>query len=168
MAAAIKLPPKNHFPSCRPATVVRPPAVSRGVGGKTPREVYRFGARNFAGQNPSFGTSLHYYLSAKAKNVALEIVNVKGEVIRKLKVEKKPGLHRASWDLRRAGRRGSRGQRGRGAAPVKPGAYLARLTVDGKTLVQEIQVKADPERPAALLQEELEQHERKNRPAYIE
>ncbi|MCH8044772.1 MAG: PDZ domain-containing protein [Planctomycetes bacterium] len=128
----------------------------------------RSGDRNFAGQNPSFGTSLHYYLSAKAKNVALEIVNVKGEVIRKLKVEKKPGLHRASWDLRRAGQRGSRGQRGRGAAPVKPGAYLARLTVDGKTLVQEIQVAADPERPAALLQEELEQHERKNRPAYIE
>jgi len=51
---------------------------------------------------------------------------------------------------------------------VKPGTYVARLVVDGKEFLQEIKVQSDPDFPAALLQEELEEETRKQRPEFIE
>jgi hypothetical protein len=67
------------------------------------------------------------------------------------------------------------GQTGRPAPPlnrtgsaVKPGTYVARLVVDGKEFLQEIKVQSDPDFPAALLQEELEEETRKQRPEFIE
>lgn len=52
--------------------------------------------------------------------------------------------------------------------PVSPGVYLARLTVDGEPFEQEIKVIADPESPAAMLFEELNEHERKRRPKFVQ
>jgi hypothetical protein len=56
----------------------------------------------------------------------------------------------------------------RAGAPVKPGSYVIVLKVDGKEFTREIKVSADPEFPAALLQEELEEETRKQRKEFIE
>ena len=53
-------------------------------------------------------------------------------------------------------------------APVKPGNYVVVLKVDDQEFAREITVAADPEFPAALLQEELEEQTRKQRQEFIE
>ena len=56
----------------------------------------------------------------------------------------------------------------RAGNPVSPGTYIAHLVIDGKEFQQKIVVKADPKFPGALLQEELEEETRKQRPEFIE
>jgi hypothetical protein len=51
---------------------------------------------------------------------------------------------------------------------VAPGTYLVVLKVGERELSQEVTVLADPELPEGLLNEELEQFERKVRPRYTE
>ena len=51
---------------------------------------------------------------------------------------------------------------------MKQGTYAVSLKVDGEEFVREIKVAPDPEFPAALLQEELEEQTRKHRQEYIE
>ena len=187
------------------------------------------GHRNFSSQNANFGSAFYYYLSAEAKEVSLEIRDIKGDLIRQLGADKKVGLHRTMWDLRRSLPRrqptnsaaqafrqldtnsdgkltkedAAKGQRGQTvlqlierldankdgqltqeelkarAAPgtsrqprpgpqIAPGTYLAKLIVDGKELVQEVKVEPDPEFASAMLTEELEAFERKQRAEYIE
>jgi photosystem II stability/assembly factor-like uncharacterized protein len=68
-----------------------------------------------------------------------------------------PGMHRWTWDLRvtpaggrGGGRGGAAGQAGMGgggrggAALALPGRYTVRLTVDGRVLVQPLDVRPDP------------------------
>ncbi len=255
------------------------------------------GHKQFAGRNPEFGSAIHYYLSTETKQISLEIRDIKGEVVRRLNANGKPGLHRVQWDLRGEIRRsaptaaereanfrrldmdndgaltdkdapeGPRGesfrrfieradkdedgevsleeyhedqssaaeppqrqidrealfgrldrdedgaltekdavgqfsefirvllnradqdkdgkvtvdefkaadlpsgganQRQRLGPPVRPGTYLAKLTVDGDEFLQEILVESDPEFPAALLMEELEELYQKESPDSIE
>jgi hypothetical protein len=145
----------------------------------------RSGHRNFAGTNPAFGSRIFYYLGENAKAVTLEIRNARGQAIRRLPVKKSKGLHAVRWDLRAAARRpGPRPAPGKGTAggPTgRPAPNLARpgesagkgtfivvLKVDGKEFVQEIKVTADPEFPAAMLQEELESETAKQRQEVIE
>ncbi len=132
-----------------------------------------FGNRHFAGQNPSFGVTLMYRLSAEAKAVSLDIRTPRGEILRQFPTQKKAGLHSVQWDLRAGDR--SRLARVLPAAvlpapgaPVKPGVYLVRLVVDGREHLRELAVQADPEFPRALLQEELEESTRKLRQPVIE
>ena len=56
----------------------------------------------------------------------------------------------------------------RAGRPVNPGNYVVSLEIDGEEFVREIKVLADPEFPAALLQEELEEQTRKQRQEFIE
>lgn len=63
---------------------------------------------------------------------------------------------------------GGANQRQRLGPPVRPGTYLAKLTVDGDEFLQEILVESDPEFPAALLMEELEELYQKESPDSIE
>ena len=60
----------------------------------------RSGHQLFAGQNPAFGSAVYYYLSKNAKEVKLEIRNARGDTIRRLRTDKKAGLHTTRWDLR--------------------------------------------------------------------
>ena len=124
------------------------------------------GNRHFLGQNPSFGAGISYYLGADAKDVAIEIRDIRGEVIRNLPAEGKRGLHQVVWDLRRGPSAPQRSRRP--GPPVSPGVYLAKLTVDGSQFEQEIKVNADPEFPSAMLLEELNEHERKDRHEFVE
>lgn len=124
------------------------------------------GNRHFLGQNPSFGAGISYCLGADAKDVAIEIRDIRGEVIRNLPAESKKGLHQVVWDLRRGPSAPQRSRRP--GPPVSPGVYLAKLTVDGSQFEQEIKVNADPEFPSAMLLEELNEHERKDRHEFVE
>ena len=138
------------------------------------------------GTNPAFGSRIFYYLGENAKAVTLEIRNARGQAIRRLPVKKSKGLHGVTrWDLRAAARRPSpRSAPGKGAArgptgrpapslnrpgnSAAAGTFIVILKVDGKEFVQEIKVTADPEFPAAMLQEELEAETAKQRQEVIE
>ncbi|MEK6334091.1 MAG: hypothetical protein AABM67_04020 [Acidobacteriota bacterium] len=106
--------------------------------------------------------------------LTLEILDPSGEVVRRYSSEDKTppvnpdtlsipafwvrpsvplstagGMHRWIWDLRptppaRTGGAGGGGGFGRGAANVLPGAYTVRLTAEGKTYTQPLQVRMDP------------------------
>lgn len=85
-----------------PATIWRA-EPSRGVSG----------ARHFIGQSPSANAAIYYSLAAEAKDVALKVTTLDGQVVRTLTARgTSPGLHRVAWDLRR-----DPPQRGRGGTP---------------------------------------------------
>ncbi len=127
---------------------------------------WRFGHQNFVGKNAEFGSRLHYFLTEDVKRAGIEIRDIRGNLVRQLKADKKAGLHSTRWDLRQALPQ----QKGRPriGPPVKPGVYLAKLIVDDQEFVQELKVEADPDFPAAALLEELEFQQRKDRPTFVE
>ena len=113
--------------------------------------------------------------------MTLEIRNARGQAIRRLPVKKSKGLHGVRWDLRAAARRPSQRPGNAGGPTGRPapslnrpgnsaaaGTFIVILKVDGKEFVQEIKVTADPEFPAAMLQEELEAETAKQRQEVIE
>jgi photosystem II stability/assembly factor-like uncharacterized protein len=133
-----------------------------------------------AGQNPPTGAILDYYLGVPAKEVALEILDGGGKVVRRFtsadepfepeknvafpsywfapaqKLETSAGEHRFVWNLRypdppclqKDYDLSAVYQAGITGLPygplVLPGKYEARLTVDGKSYSQPLQVKLDP------------------------
>jgi hypothetical protein len=107
------------------------------------------GERSFSAPNPPFGSTLTYYVKdslPKGRALTLAIFDSTGKRIRDLTVNAKPGLHRATWDLRlaspyynptaatgRGGRGGGGGNNGQPqGAFVLPGRYVARLTMAGR------------------------------------
>ncbi|MEP6925030.1 MAG: hypothetical protein ABI954_11245, partial [Pyrinomonadaceae bacterium] len=122
--------------------------------------------------NPPYGAIIDYYLkSAAAGAVTLEILNPAGESIRRYSSEDKPapidpnkldipafwvktppmlsansGMHRWVWDLRPTPlpETAEGGFRRGEIAPVLPGVYTIKLTVEGKTYLQPLQIKIDP------------------------
>ena len=116
------------------------------------------GERSFSAPNPPFGSTLTYYIKdslPKGRTLTLAIFDSTNKRIRDLTVNSKPGLHRATWDLRLAAPyfnprpQGNRGQPQ--GAFVLPGRYSARLTLSGKgdsvaaaTVETPVVVNADP------------------------
>jgi photosystem II stability/assembly factor-like uncharacterized protein len=103
------------------------------------------GERSFSAPNPPFGTTLTYYVKdslPKGRTLTLAIFDSTNKRIRDLTVNSRPGLHRATWDLRLAapyfnpraqGGQGGQGNRGQPqGAFVLPGRYIARLTLSGR------------------------------------
>jgi photosystem II stability/assembly factor-like uncharacterized protein len=144
-----------------------------------PRDAYRFrtvgdrplsepGAR-VIGRNPPYGADINFYLPEADPRASLAIVGSDGKVVRTLRVDGRPGLNRAWWDLR--GENGKmphmlvspvgapwmqNGPEGyhiltgimipsvvRGPLAV-PGRYTVRLTAGGKALSAPLTVLADP------------------------
>ena len=106
------------------------------------------GERSFAAPNPAFGATLTYYVKSalpRGRSLSLAIFDSAGNRVRDIAVNAKPGLHRATWDLRlgppyfnpRA--RGSEGQPE--GAFVLPGRYVARLTVSGNDSIAALNVE---------------------------
>jgi photosystem II stability/assembly factor-like uncharacterized protein len=120
------------------------------------------GDREYSAPNPAFGAVVTYFLRdslPKSGEVTLAIHDANGNRVRELTADKKPGMHRVTWDLRTASPyvpRRSPGQVGEGASRqrevsgpfVLPGRYTAKLTVKGAgaQIVREtpIEVRADP------------------------
>ncbi|MFC0264465.1 VPS10 domain-containing protein [Fontibacter flavus] len=129
------------------------------------------------GSNPPYGMDINYYLKSPAKEVKIEILKKDGTLIRTISGKKEAGVNRVWWDLRHEptlqpkllvappdkpwvkleGRefrplvtwdldlyRGQFGPR------VVPGDYVVRVTVDGKTELQNVTVLKDPNTAGTL------------------
>jgi hypothetical protein len=82
--------------------------------------------RRFVGENPPPGAPLYYSLTKKADKISLKVMDVEGKLVRELRPNGEPGLHRITWDMGRAvartgGARGGRGGPG-GGSGSGPGA----------------------------------------------
>jgi photosystem II stability/assembly factor-like uncharacterized protein len=155
-----------------------------------PRPVYRYRyPTTLAGRllkgtapNPPNGAILHYYLPKKVKGeVKIEVLDVKGVVVRTLTSKKPPedipdpgayseapkppeplstesGLHRVVWNLRWRGATTIRGGRVDSGRPdigplANPGTYTLRLSVEGKTSEAKLTVKLDPRQPEKVIED---------------
>jgi hypothetical protein len=130
-----------------------------------------FERRQPVGENPPNGAIIYYYFPAAPKGtVSLEVLDGQGKVVRRYSneekkeaetppewpdqtppVEKIPaeaGLNRFAWDLRRQGATPLPGEPGaefRNLGPfTPPGAYTVRLTAEGKSYTQPLELKVDP------------------------
>lgn len=100
--------------------------------------------RRFIGENPPFGATIWYSLGKKAEKASLKVLDIEGQVVRELKAETQPGLHKIVWDLTRAPERPRRGQQSpQSGPPATPGSYLLVLTVDGNEYKQALRVEEE-------------------------
>jgi photosystem II stability/assembly factor-like uncharacterized protein len=139
-----------------------------------PRPAYRWEAYNAnvsssddptAGQNPPTGAGINYWLKGPAQSATITILDGAGKTVRTLTAPRQAGLNRAYWDLGNESSKqprmrtkptydeeftmdpdGTRPAPGFGNITVQmpPGSYTVRLTVDGTTLTQPLQVLKDP------------------------
>jgi photosystem II stability/assembly factor-like uncharacterized protein len=118
-----------------------------------------------AGQNPTAGAILDYYLKSKPKQpVTLEIRDAQGRVVqhwtsssgsgeaapasREKSLPADAGMNRFAWNLRYRWPEHAQPDEGEsflsGGPMAVPGTYEVKLSVDGKALTRELQVKLDP------------------------
>ena len=128
-----------------------------------------------AGNNPPDGVVVYYFLKEKPEGeVELAFLDSKGQVIRRFsskspdeavpsgekrepQVAARPGTNRFVWDMAFPGARGVPGHEGsesQQGPTAPPGRYVVRLTVDGQTIEQPLEIIKDPRIEAA--QEDLE------------
>jgi hypothetical protein len=118
------------------------------------------------GYNPPYGASINYYLRAPVTgDVAITILDQRGEVVQKLKGDNAAGLNRIHWDLRcepsaeirlrtspmhapwlHVGPEGWRPapDGGRLSILAPPGTYTVRISAGGRELSQPLVVRKDP------------------------
>jgi hypothetical protein len=133
-----------------------PAAVQRNPASDRMRDFE--GNRRFLGESPEPGAVLTYRLGADAKEVAIEVRDHAGSVVREIrgdemKEKNASGMHQVAWDLRRAPLAKVKGQDGEGQfgpgdrGPfVLPGSYRAHLIVDGSEASSaSLEVKGDPD-----------------------
>jgi photosystem II stability/assembly factor-like uncharacterized protein len=117
-----------------------------------PRSFRSLGGKNYAGQNPPYGTAIYYYLKEPIKNTpTITIINSDGNPVRELKAGKEggqsarqAGLHRYQWNLLQPKQGGKKG--GGGAfqfRPVPAGEYTATLRIGDRILSKKIRVEAE-------------------------
>jgi len=125
-------------------------------------------------ENPPAGAIIDYFLNAAAKNVTLEIFDAKQNLVRKFSssdvapkrapgaiadrwfpkaeaLATSPGMHRFVWNLSWGSLDAPLADDGsRPPSPPKavPGTYQLRLTVDGQSQAQSLQIVMDPRSPA--------------------
>ncbi|HEY6230950.1 MAG TPA: hypothetical protein VIW64_06795 [Pyrinomonadaceae bacterium] len=119
-----------------------------------------------AGQNPSYGASINYYLkTAPSGDVKIRIEDSKGQLVRTINGTKTAGINRVYWDLRGEQtkevrlrtspayapeiRNGAEGWRlapegGRMSVLMPPGTYTVKLSAGGVESSQPLVVRKDP------------------------
>ena len=124
-------------------------------------------------KNPPNGAVIDYYLPGSARKVTLEISDAEGTLVRRyVSAEKKPvkmrpvpiaerwlpkpvslesgaGMHRFVWDLRWEGSGESEASEDDEYGPPRgpraaPGTYQVKLSVDGMTMSEPLQIAMDP------------------------
>lgn len=122
-------------------------------------------AARYAGSNPEYGALITYSLKGEpgpmemaagdatppSPEVAVQILDADGTVIRELTGPDRPGINRIAWDLRMApDSTASDGQEGRPRRPtmndVDPGDYTVKLLARGIELTQTVTVIPDKRR----------------------
>ncbi len=97
---------------------------------------FGIGDKAFAAPNPAYGALVSYQLPDGVASVKLEILDAKGTVVREIKdAPHAQGLNRIAWDLRYEG----------GRPQALPGRYRTRLTANGQTMEQPVDVRLDPQ-----------------------
>jgi photosystem II stability/assembly factor-like uncharacterized protein len=148
-----------------------PQAEAAGAMLFAPRTAYAFSTHandeglytRYSGKNPPGGVMLAFYQTKPgAKAPEFEIVDARGRVVRHIRgtlrsgdreipyVTNFAGINRLNWDLREDGpvrwlsaaREEYRGPRV--GVAVVPGAYTARIVLDGKTFAQPFTLAPDP------------------------
>ncbi len=150
-----------------------------------------FALKASVGDNPPPGAILHYVLGKKVEGeLIIEILNDQNKVVAKLSSKKKedrhdpdpgsysdsdepeeplsrePGLHRTTWDLHHDAPETPRNARVDLGNPevgprVAPGRYTVRLTANGQSRTQPLEVRADPRyRPGVTAMPELKEQEK--------
>ncbi|MDP2955263.1 MAG: hypothetical protein Q8N53_02480 [Longimicrobiales bacterium] len=137
----------------KPRDAYRGPGAGGGFGGGRTPDQPEWGPN---------GAALDYWLGKDAQSATLEILDGSGKVIRAYRsggrsptqqtgqggrgqpqaaptLETTRGMHRVAWDLT-VTVEGA----GRAVPKAVPGAYQARLTVDGQAITQPLTVKLDP------------------------
>jgi photosystem II stability/assembly factor-like uncharacterized protein len=128
-------------------------------------------------ENPSSGAMIDYFLPSSASAVRLEVFDAQQHLIRKFSsedvvplkhpplpvaerwfpkpqvIEKTAGMHRFVWDLTWRSSGGPNADedaeyRNPSGPKAVPGIYQVRLTIDGKSQTQALQVLMDPRSPA--------------------
>ena len=101
----------------------------------------------FSGTNRPYGALLSYWVGAgDAATADVEILDGDGTVIRSMEGPVKPGINRATWDLRRTGPEvpTPTGTRTFDGPFVLPGAYAVRITVGDAAVSDTVDVLPDP------------------------
>ncbi len=140
------LSPLRQYDSAGGVRLYRPRKAYRssiGSGESTSDKAY--------GKNPPVGAVVDFQLAAKDA-VDIDILDASGAVVRHLEAEGLPGLNRVLWNLRAAAPPtigdglvfGGGAPEGRWAPP---GSYTVRLTVDGVTQSQPLEVAPQPGAP---------------------
>jgi len=157
-----------------PLQQLDPAVLAAGAHLFPPRAAYRFRPITApsttyddptAGDDPEYGASINYFLKAPGKAAPrVEILDASGALVRTLRGTNAAGINRIHWDLRDEPSMEVRlfsspmyaehivpGPEGR-VAPgtnrlsilMPPGRYTVRLTVDGVTQTQPLEVRKDP------------------------
>lgn len=109
------------------------------------------------------GALIHYVLTADVPELAIDILDARGEVVRAFRADSAQagrrgpprlpvtrGFHQIVWDLRGAGPRivagGEGGFRAQGVK-MPPGTYRVRITAGGDTVSRRLTVTGDPRDP---------------------
>ncbi len=66
----------------------------------TKEGMHRAGQDLAFGRNPAYGAVIDYYLEDSTKAVEFTVMDLEGNVVRKLNGKNQEGLHRMNWDLR--------------------------------------------------------------------
>jgi photosystem II stability/assembly factor-like uncharacterized protein len=138
-------------------------------------------------ENPPNGAMIDYFLKSPANNVKLEIFDAENNLVRRFSsddratgkhpplpvaerwfpkpevIEKTAGMHRFVWNFAWGSSGGPSADeeaeyRNPSGPKVVPGVYQLRLTVDGRTQSQPLEVKMDPRSPATreILEQQLQ------------
>jgi photosystem II stability/assembly factor-like uncharacterized protein len=133
----------SHIFSIRPATLYQ---VSSS-GEPSSRPVY-------SGENPDYGMILTAYMKNKPKEKPkISIKNTEGEMVHEFSLPTREGIQRQVWNLQvipktKDGKVVKPTGMGLTALPVVfPDLYTAEMTIDGKTLAQELTINPDPRFP---------------------
>jgi hypothetical protein len=120
------------------------------------------GGDDAAPQYPPAGAMIDYWLADAGTPVTIDIVDAKGAVIRRFssdstrdtssvragtpRLPSRAGLNRVIWDMSYPGPwSASSGGRRRGGGPMAaPGRYTVRLTSNGRSSTQPLELMADP------------------------
>jgi photosystem II stability/assembly factor-like uncharacterized protein len=120
------------------------------------------GGDDAAPQYPQAGAMIDYWLASAGTPVTIDILDAKGTVIRRFsndstrdtssvragtsRLPSRAGLNRMIWDLSYPGpwSAGSGGRRGGSGPLASPGRYTVRLTSNGQSSTQPLELRADP------------------------
>ncbi len=104
----------------------------------------------YSGKNPPYGAIVSYELPQRHSDpVGLDVLDARGNIVRRLAATQAPGINRVAWDLGGEPpvpwKRARQWNRGPSSGPtVVPGTYVIRLRAGAEAQTRPLQVLPDP------------------------